>query len=58
MWNYVKERKHVKASISTSKTLLEMAFFLSKKTQQNQQIKDPYKRKDWEVINGGKKAKG
>lgn len=58
MWNYAVERKHAKASINTSKTLLEMAFFLGKKPQQNQQIKDPYKRKDWAVINGGKKAKG
>lgn len=54
MWNYVKERKHAKASISTSKTLLEMAFFLDKK----QRKKNLCKRKDRAVKNGGKKARG
>lgn len=33
VWNCVKERKHAKASISTSKTLFEMAFFLDKKQE-------------------------
>lgn len=53
VWNCVKERNHAKASISTSKTLFEMAFFLDKK-----QKKNLYKTKDRAVKNRGKKARG
>lgn len=53
----MKERKHAKASISTSKTLLEMAFFLNKK----QRVGGGgmcIKKKNRAVKTGGKKAKG